>query len=463
MTEPLLAGVAVRSIMPAPDAVDDSIRREMRARLDEPGSPLRVKALALTLGETSAVFIAADLCGSSTAFHEAVAEATGLDPCNVVVTASHTHSANMPAPPDGPHPFLDFVKRRMVDAALEAIRRRRPARIGYGVTHIAGASFNTQVDLPDGRSEFTRDFRKGLSTGRPIDPRINIIRIDDETGRPLAGWVRFAAHPACVIVDPPCSAEYPGYMTDRLTESTDGDPPFLFGYGASGDVNCIPMFGTEADARDLGHRLADHVAPVFEAIRTRPARRFVTGHRAVGLPIDPAPSVQDLDREIEEIRAFQAALEDQPDLEWVIGINCKKDWSVEQKRAHVEPLAQWAILVKQRLAQGHTFPASWSRQVWAWVLDDLGLVFEAGETYVEISLALSARSPLRETLLISHTNGGDAYLGTDEARRRGGYEVVTSPRYALLAPGARPLPYALGAADAYLDQLLSLINDLNAC
>ena len=57
-------------------------------------------------------------------------------------------------------------------------------------------------------------------------------------------------------------------------------------------------------------------------------------------------------------------------------------------------------------------------------------------------------------------NGADAYLGTDAERRRGGYETYLSARYAMLAEGTRPLPYALGAADRYQDQLLGLIQDV---
>ena len=61
---------------------------------------------------------------------------------------------------------------------------------------------------------------------------------------------------------------------------------------------------------------------------------------------------------------------------------------------------------------------------------------------------------------MSLCNGGDAYLGPDAERRRGGYETCTSTRYAMLAEGTRPLPYALGAGDRYIDGILRLIGSL---
>ena len=41
------------------------------------------------------------------------------------------------------------------------------AAVGHAVVHVAGASFNTRVPLPDGGVKFTRDFREGLASGRP--------------------------------------------------------------------------------------------------------------------------------------------------------------------------------------------------------------------------------------------------------------------------------------------------------
>jgi hypothetical protein len=263
-----------------------------------------------------------------------------------------------------------------------------------------------------------------------------------------------------VIFDAPLSAEYPGYMTDALSRSLEGSPPVLFGYGASGDLNCVPMFGTEADSRRLGEQLAAAARSVFESIRTGPIGRLRIATKRIELPLDPPPTPEALDREIAEVERFIAQLDEQPDLEWVLGANCKPDWPADKKKRHAKPLADWARLAKRRLAAGGTFPKTWPRRVTALVLDDWALVFEAGETLVEVSLALSARSPLTETLLVSVTNGNDGYLGSDEDRQRGGYETFTSTRYKMMQDGFRPLPYATGAAERYIEELVELIRRL---
>jgi neutral ceramidase len=461
------AGAAVRNITPTPELVNTTLHHAMTVRADECGSPLKAKALALSFGGKSQVLVTLDLPhirdSAAQLIRGVAASATGLAVDDVVLSCSHTHSAPFLDPVDKPHPFLDFVAGQTADAAREAMQSQRPARFGHGVTHVAGASFNTRVPLPNGGVKFARDFREGLASGRPIDPRLNVVRIDDENGRPIAGWVRFATHPANVIIDGPISAEYPGYMTDRLSETVDGSPPFLFGYGAAGDVNCIPMFGREDQSRDLGLRLADLLAETFCSIQTSCPRRVLARHAAVELPLVEPPSVETLDREIKEVESFIDALKDDPKLIWVLGFNCGDQWPVEMKQKSAKPLADWAQAVKKMLAAGHRFPTTWTRHVTAWIIDDLGLVFDPGETFVEIGLAVSARSPLQETLVLTLCNGLDHYLATDADRRRGGYEPFLSARYFDVRSGeTRPLPYRLGAADRYVDQIVQVFADLDA-
>lgn len=347
-------------------------------------------------------------------------------------------------------------------AARAAWENRRPARFGYGATYAVGHAFNQRVPMPDGGVKFTRDFREGLATGRPVDPRLNVIRIDDLDGRPIAGWVRVAAHPACVIFNGPLSAEYPGYLTDSLSWSVADGAPVLFGYGASGDVNCVPMFGSEEDSRNLGLRLAEWIAPAFANIKTAVPQRVGFGQTEIDLPLEAVPSVESLDRDISEVEAFTASLENDPSAEWVLGINCKKEWPIEKKKAHVAPLAEWARRAKQAVQSGMEFPRTWRSTANAVIIDDLGLVFYSGEPFTTLSLEVAAKSPLSDTLLMAFGNGCEGYIGLADDWKRGGYEPYTSNRYSLLADGTRPLPYRQGAGESLVKELLELIEDMSS-
>ena len=60
MAQIFMAGAASGSIMPRPEAVDNSLHSQMTVRLDEVGSPLEVKVLALSLGGRSVVLVVLD-------------------------------------------------------------------------------------------------------------------------------------------------------------------------------------------------------------------------------------------------------------------------------------------------------------------------------------------------------------------------------------------------------------------
>jgi neutral ceramidase len=459
-----LAGAGSRSIMPTREMVDNSIHGNMTVRFDEVGSPLKAQALALSFEAKSVMLIALDLAvvpdAHAKAIRSLIAEPIGLKPEQIIVSASHSHSTPFFEPMDGPHPFFEFVCKQSNEAAEEAWSARRPARYGYDTIYLVGASFNTQVPMPNGGVKFTRDFREGLATGRPIDPRLTILRIDDEGGRPIAGWIRFATHPACVIFNAPISGEYPSYMTERLREGAAQGAPVLFGFGAAGDSNCIPMFGRDEDSERLGLQMAALAAPAFEKIQTKKPARMLLGCGTVELPLDPPPSMEVLDREIAEVEQFIREAPNNPDLEWAMGINCKKDWPVQNKINHYKPLAEWARRVKKALLEGNTFPTTWPSEITVLILDDLGMVFYPGEPLTGVGLALPVRSPLKETLLIALSNGANGYLGTAEDRRRGGYETFSSVRYSLLKEGDRPMPYAPAAADCLIEKSVSLIQIL---
>lgn len=465
MKSTFLCGASMFDVTPTQAVVDNSLHGCMTVRFDENGSPLRAKALALSFSGTDALLVALDLVelpeNHCNLLRQEISAKTGIQLHRIVITCTHSHSTPFVEPLESFHPFFDLVRRQTLAAADEAFKARRPARIGHSLINVVGASFNTRVPLPDGKVKFSRDFREGLASGRPIDPRLNILRFDDETGRPIAAWLRFAAHPACVIFDAPVSAEYPGYMTDCLSHNVIEGAPVLFGYGASADVNCIPMFGDENDSRRLGLQLADLAAPILDSMKTDVPHRFITGKRMISLPLDSVPSPETLDREISEIKAFMDSLDSKPLAEWVLGTNCKKDWPVEKKRTHVLPLLEWARQLKKAIESGVSFPNHWQVKVTAWVIDDIGMVFYPGEPFTELGLGLAARSRLPETLLMAMANGGDAgYLGTNEDKRRGGYETYTSQRYRMLQSEFRPFPYALGASEHFLQNCVDLLEKI---
>src|SRR3954469_23635329 len=147
----------------------------------------------------------------------------GLSERNVIVSASHTHSApagyanyqsdNFVAPTAGTptevktagDPQLyGFLVKRVALAIVRADRRLGPARAGWGAAALAGVTDNRSLeahlanfgyDLPYGTGRVDQDPRGYIGT---IDPQVDVLRVDRVAagGRsvPLGAWLDFADH-----------------------------------------------------------------------------------------------------------------------------------------------------------------------------------------------------------------------------------------------------------------------------
>jgi neutral ceramidase len=147
----------------------------------------------------------------------------GFSERNVIVSASHTHSApagyanyqsdNFVAPTAGtPTEFktagdpqlYGFLVKRVALAIVRADRRLGPARAGWGAATLAGVTDNRSLeahlanfgyDLPYGTGRVDQDPRGYIGT---IDPQVDVLRVDRVApgGRsvPLGAWLDFADH-----------------------------------------------------------------------------------------------------------------------------------------------------------------------------------------------------------------------------------------------------------------------------
>ena len=453
-------GVGVEEITPLPEMAARPGDAITTVDAHGVGSPSHAKALALKGGAQPILWITCDSVGFGDPLAQRVRqrlhEDTGVPFRHVLLSTTHTHSGGSLAE----ERYSSFVQDRIVSAARAALSDLEPCRVRIGHTFVVGASFNTRVPLPNGKVWFTRDYREGLSSGRPIDPRMNLVEFTDSANHPKALLVGFAAHPACVITGGPISAEYPGYMTDYLTAEILVGAPAIFAYKASGDVNCVPMFGSEKDSQHLGVQLAKQAAAVLETLQPCESADLALQTRTIHLPLVEAPSAEELRVQIKDAETFINDLDRDPSLVWVMGINCPPHWPAAQKKRYARPPLEWAKQALKRVGDGIPFPSTWTAEITAMRLGDVGIVFCPGEPFVEVGLAVESRSPFAETLVLAVTNGGTVgYLPTDADLRRGGYEP-NSCKFGPLREGRRPLPYAPGAADVFIDAAVGMLKSL---
>ena len=231
-------------------------------------------AITDTSGETLLLY-SQDLVNSSQTetVRSAVSATTGIPTENIMVAATHTHSA-----PDqsSTHENITFWKldyvNKMVEAAEAALADRSDAEIMTGRAETKQLNFIRHYELSDGSyggSNFG-DFNKNTIVGYATenDPVLQVIKFqraaEDKKDIILVNW---QAHPLMTggLTKPDISADFIGSTRSYLEEKTDG----LFAYftGAAGNHNPHSRISGDERTRDYklyGQYLGEYVLEALE-------------------------------------------------------------------------------------------------------------------------------------------------------------------------------------------------------
>jgi hypothetical protein len=231
--------------------------------------PLFAKALALADAQGNrVVLVTCDIIGFNRAFTgrvtDQVKEKYGLPRDHIALFASHCHSG--PTPIDSLDRLSSGgVVRENAQNNLEYTRdleKKLVALVGEALARIQPVSLSYTI----GRAHFALNRReptaKGIKLGKnpagPTDESVPILRVLDQTGKPMAIVFGYACHntthrPDMMRIDP----DYAGYAQDRV-ESVYPGATALFVTGCAGDTDPHP-YGTLDLAREHGRELGEAV------------------------------------------------------------------------------------------------------------------------------------------------------------------------------------------------------------
>ncbi len=212
---------------------------------------LYLRAIVLDNGSARAALIGADQGGLGEAAWVAASKqiAAELD-CpveNIIMSATHSHSAGMGGPgrgmpgrPGGPGgrgaaPAANQPAPPIVAQMLDAVRRAKaglqPARFGFG----SGFSYlNVNRDAIDPE---THKWTQAPNLDGPSDKTVAVLKFETLAGTPIAVYVNYAMHPINGYLAGFTSADFPG-AASRYIEQAFGDKAVaVWTQGASGDQN----------------------------------------------------------------------------------------------------------------------------------------------------------------------------------------------------------------------------------
>lgn len=384
---------------------------------------LHARCMVLDDGRTRLALVVVDSCMvPREVFDEAkrlAAQRTGIPASNMLMSATHTHSAPAAAPvfQSDPDPaYQKFLARRIADGVWRAANNLAPARIGWGSAQAPDQVFNRRWLMKAGtvlRDPFNRTndqvkMNPGvanpnlLEPAGPIDPEVMFISLEHTNGKPLALLANYSLHYCGGVGGGVISADYFGMFADRIQELLGADrqdPPFVgaMANGTSGDINNVNFRSGQAKQAPFGQMrlVANRVAEAVHQARQKIEHR------------DWAP-----------LGALQT----------VMTLGVRKPSQAEADLAGGVLSASAALLAPDEVYSRETvllkdYPEEVELILQALRIGEVGVAAIPCEVFVEIGLDLKKRSPFKPSFTISLANGYNGYLPTVEHFKLGGYET----------------------------------------
>lgn len=425
----LRAGTAAVDI--SPDVTPFQLRSGQSSHVHD---PLHVRALALENGEGRVVIALIDAIGVGREMADeakaVAARKTGWKPQQMLVCATHTHSA--PKGGDTSVGRIAYERKRregLAKALIQAIESLQPAEVGFASDAEPSEVYNRRWFLKPGTMD-KNPFDKFdqvrtnpprpdlLKPAGPVDPEVAVIDVRTRRGRPLGLLANYALHyvggiPKATEPDGRqvgmASADYFGEFARVMPHRVGGaNPPEDFvafmTNGASGDINNIDFDSKRAPR-----------AP-FEQVRQVATKTADAAWRAVKTieSYDENPVIDVRQREV--VLKYRVPTEAEVE-------NAKRllDLPREQRESINRRTTQYARATLRMADPEH--PESESVIVQAVRIGDQAIVTMPFEVFVEIGLEIKRESPFGRTMLIELANGGYGYLPTPRQHELGGYET----------------------------------------
>lgn len=411
--------------------------------------PLQVRALVLDDGGQRIAIVVCDNIGLPREVCDEAKrltkELTGLDPTQVLIAATHTHSAASAGTetslgPNGGRPrgpaggdeggapldavtlYQRFIARRVADTVQRAITQLEPARIGWGSGSEPSQVFNRRWHMSDealrrnpfgGSDKVRMNPPAGspalVEPAGPTDPEIPFIAVQAAgSGRPIALFAAYSLHyvggvPAGVV-----SADYFGEFCNRIAgllgvdrDPRGAHPPFvaLLANGTSGDINNVNVRAkrvTQPHFEQIERVASIVAAEVYRAYQT------VTYNDWVPLAVRYEELTLKSRKPTPEMITRARALLERP--------AGGPGWH-PLERAYAN-----------RVLQRAEAPDTVRIPLQAMRIGDVAVLALPVETFAEMGLELKALAPFPKAFTVSLANGYFGYMPTLPQHELGGYE-----------------------------------------
>jgi neutral ceramidase len=370
---------------------------------------LWARAIVLESGRAAAVLVTVDAGSIPTPLWQTVAgqieKEFGIPTANVLLTATHTHSA-------GGQRSADYAAK-IVESVRLARQTLTPARVGYG-TGVSYINVNRQIIDPQ-----TNRWWEGPNREGPSDKTVAVLKFETTTGEPIAVYYNYAVHAVIAGQLDQVSADIPGAASNYIEDSSGGRVVAVWSSGAGGDQNPI-YFQQTYDLRDIrtkeyasrGLDISNAMPPGGEGLdRNNPAvARLMNQQRQMLLSMG-----QFLGEEVLYVMRGIQRMDAAPSLDGRFStISCPGRERTNQGRAGFEGTYKEAGPVEIRLGLLR--------------IGEVMIGAVNAEVFNPIAQRLKRESPYKATMMATLTNGSarSGYIPDDASFGKYTFEVLSS-------------------------------------
>lgn len=388
---------------------------------------LHARCIVFDDGQTKLALVTCDLLGIhrhlSDQARELITEATGIPRENVLISATHTHSAvsalgsNAGDPKEPLNEYQQFVAERIADGVTRALNTLRPAEMAFGTVDVPEHVNNRRWSMRPGTMPANPfggyDLAKMnppagspnlIEPVGPIDPIVSIVSFREPNGQPIAVFAAYSLHYVGGVGPGHISADYFAMFCQKLTQLlgvTDRDPEFvaIMANGTSGDINNIDFRNPRPSkpAYEQMRYVADDVAAKVHA-----TLGTLTYQSHVRLDARYREPVLKWRRPTAEQMAWAKATLAEPD----------DSGKVSLPRVYADRTLKLA-----------EYPETATVPVQVVALGDVAIGTMPCEVFCEIGMEFRERSALKQAFMVELNHGYFGYLPTPRHHDLGGYET----------------------------------------
>lgn len=393
---------------------------------------LHARCLVLDDGTTTIALVVCDLLGiHRTVSEEArrlINEEHGIPAGNVMISATHTHSASSALgddrlrPDQKPDEYQSFVARRIADTVTRALNNRGPAKLAFGTVDIPDHLFNRRWHMrpgtvpqnPFGGTDIVKMNPPAgspnlMEPAGPVDPQVSVIAVRDLNDQPVSLFAAYSLHYVGGVPSGHVSADYYGYFCEHLRRLIEAEssavgetdrPPFvgMMANGTSGDINNI-NFRTPRPSKKPYEQMQFVAEDV--ATKVHSTLQSLAYHDQITL----------------------AAAFREPVIEWRKPTPEQKAWAETTLAAGAKSKSDLSFIYAQRTMKLDGYPETTTIPLQVLRIGDICIGTMPCEVFCEIGLEFRERCPIPHPFMVELAHGYFGYLPTPRQLQLGGYET----------------------------------------